>query len=395
MTPDQSPSRQTRRPENLLVLGSTGSIGKNCLEIVTANPDRFRLFGVAGRKNLKDLANQIETFSPGKAVVWNKDDAADLQSQFSGETEILAGMEGLEELASHPEVDTVVNALVGSVGLRPTIAALKAGKKVALANKESMVIGGEIINELLAGGSGTLLPIDSEHSALHQCLGSAPAEYVERLLLTASGGPFLNRSRQEMENATPRQALAHPNWEMGSKITIDSATMMNKGLEVIEAHFLFKIPYDRIEVVVHPQSIIHSMVQYRDGSVLAQLGPPDMRIPIQYALTHPDRLYSSVPRANFARIASLNFQPPDWEKFPCLRLAFEAGKAGGSMPAVLNAANEVAVARFLKEEIAFGEIPTLIESAMSAHTPIAHPDLDEILAVDRETRSALPARSRS
>jgi 1-deoxy-D-xylulose-5-phosphate reductoisomerase len=292
-------------------------------------------------------------------------------------------------------VHTVVNALVGSVGLLPTIDALTAGKKVALANKETLVIGGEIVSTLVHKNKNALIPIDSEHCAIRQCLEGSEIKDVEKLIITASGGPFLNASRKELNHATVAQALKHPNWQMGKKITVDSATLMNKGLEVIEAHFLFGIPYDQIEVVVHPQSTIHSMVQFHDGSILAQLGMPDMKIPIQYALSYPQKWKLNVPRVDFIKNASLSFRKPDTGKFPCLLLAYEAGKIGGTLPVVMNAANEIAVELFLQNKITFNQIPRMIESQMKKHRNIRHPSVEEIVAVDTEIRRQYPKESAS
>ncbi len=376
--------------QRVAILGSTGSIGRNTLEIMERRPDAFQVICLSARgSNLDLLRRQIRKFQPAAVAVWDAACAGLLQSEFGPKIKIESGPEGLKSLATHPEVDTVINALVGAVGLAPTIAALESGKKVALANKETLVIGGIIIRSIIRGGLGRLLPIDSEHSALHQCLNGSLPEQVEKLILTASGGPFLNRDRSAFGTVTPQQALAHPNWDMGPKITIDSATLMNKGLEVIEAHFLFEIPYDRIEVVIHPQSIIHSMVAYRDGSILAQLGPADMKIPIQYALSYPDKWLLGSQRLNLAQIGKLTFREPDTDKFPCLRLAFEAGRQGGSLPVVMNAANEMAVAAFLAGRIRFTEIAEIVEKAMNEHTPQSAPDLDGILAIDNSVRQQL------
>lgn len=375
--------------ETIAILGSTGSIGRNCLEVIASMPGRFKVTGLAARSNLKELKQQIERFSPKYAVVWNKSDAGDFKRSINGNVKILSGIKGLKELASDKDTTTVVNALVGAVGLVPTIEALKAGKKVALANKETLVIGGELINPLLGRNGCSLLPVDSEHSALHQCLhGCNPIE-VERLILTASGGPFLRKGIAEFDKITVNDALKHPTWNMGKKITIDSATLMNKGLEVIEAHFLFHVPYNKIQVIIHPQSIIHSMAQFVDGSIIAQLGPADMKIPIQYALTYPQKKPLGVKRIDFTRVGRLDFERPDIKKFPCLGLAYEAGRRGGSVPAVMNASNEVAVDRFLAGKIKFRDIPKIIESAINAHKKIKKPTLGDILETDRETRERI------
>lgn len=378
------------RKERIALLGSTGSIGRNSLEILAHRQDSFEVIAMAARGgNLALLQQQAERFRPRFVAIWDPTHASTLASMLGGKVEVLSGMEGLIALASHTETDTVINALVGAVGLAPTVAALEAGKKVALANKESLVIGGGLIRSILGHKKTSLLPIDSEHSALHQCFNVAHPEQVEKLILTASGGPFLNHNKAGFDAITPEQALAHPNWEMGPKITIDSATLMNKGLEVIEAHFLFEIPYERIDVVVHPQSIVHSMVSYRDGSILAQLGPADMKIPIQYALSYPEKWELESHRLDLAEIGNLSFAKPDLAKFPCLRLAYEAGRQGGSLPVVMNAANEMAVEAFLARRILFSAIPRIVEDAMEGHNPIARPSLEDILSIDSQTRQQL------
>ena len=375
--------------ENVVILGSTGSIGVNTLDVLRNNKERFRVYGLAGRSNLKELKNQVERFLPAYVVIWDAERAKAFRNMITTDTKILSGIDGLKQLVSDPKVHVVVNALVGAVGLLPTVTALQNGKKVALANKETMVIGGKIINEIIGDNHNMLMPIDSEHSALHQCINGASLELVEKIIITASGGPFLNKNKDGLRGVTPAQALKHPNWEMGSKITIDSATLMNKGLEVIEAHFLFHIPYEQIDVVVHPESIIHSMVQYKDGSILAQLGTADMRIPIQYALSFPGRWQLSAERIDFAKAGSLTFREPDTEKFPCLALAYEAGRAGGSIATVMNAANEVAVEQFLEEKISFNQIPEIIEAAMNRHKQLENPTIDDIIAIDREVREII------
>ncbi len=376
--------------ERIALLGSTGSIGRNSLEILARRQDGFEIVALAARGgNLDLLKQQIERFRPKYVAVWDANLAHALTSMLTHKAEVLSGMEGLIALSSSNETDTVINALVGAVGLAPTVAALESGKKVALANKETLVIGGGLIRSILGRTKASLLPIDSEHSALHQCFNIERPEQVEKLILTASGGPFLNRDKAGFDAITPEQALAHPNWDMGPKITIDSATLMNKGLEVIEAHFLFEIPYERIDVVVHPQSIIHSMVSYRDGSILAQLGPADMKIPIQYALSYPEKWELGSRRLDLAEIGNLSFEKPDLAKFPCLRLAYEAGRQGGSLPVVMNAANEIAVEAFLAGRIRFSAIPRIVEEAMAAHKPTAKPSLEDVLSIDSEMRQQL------
>ncbi len=353
--------------KNIVILGSTGSIGTNALDIIRNHPDKFKVLGlVAGTKSQK-LARQTEEFRP-KLVVTKED-----------------GEEAMIEAATLPEADIVLSAIVGAAGLKPTHAALKAGKTVALANKESLVAAGSVMIRALEEGGGSLIPVDSEHSAIHQVL-HGKKESVARVILTASGGPFLNTPKEDLEKATPEQALKHPNWTMGSKITIDSATLMNKGLEMIEARWLFGFPSEKIRVVIHPQSIVHSFVEYIDGSLLAQLGRPDMRTPIAYALAYPERITTPLPSLSLTEVSPLTFQEPDTEKFPCLRLAREALEKGDSYPCVLNAANEVAVASFLKGEISFTGIPKVVEKVLSLHKPFPLNSLEDVLEADRLAR---------
>lgn len=364
----------------LAVLGSTGSIGQQALDVVRALPDKFRIIGLAAGENLDLLARQIKEFRP--KVVYYQDKKTRLAK---AEYELLS----LEEIARHPQADTVIIATSGKAGLSPTLAAVRAGKKVALANKESLVSAGEIITSEAKLNGARILPIDSEHSAIWQCL-NGETQKATRLILTASGGPFRNYSPAQLKGVTAGQALKHPSWQMGKKVTIDSATMMNKGLEVIEAHWLFDIPYDKIEVLIHPQSIIHSMVEFIDGSVKAQLSYPDMRLPIQYALSYPERLANpQLPRLDWSRINSLTFEQPDLDSFPCLRLAIEAGKKGGTYPAVLCAADEVAVDLFLSQRIKFTDIARLIEQALEQHQVIAQPTIEEIMAADAWARDKI------
>jgi 1-deoxy-D-xylulose-5-phosphate reductoisomerase len=378
--------------KTICILGSTGSIGQSSLEVIANFPDRFRVAYLTANNNVDLLREQIARFRPDAVAVLDTRAAAGLAERMNGSMPVLSGEEGLVDLATRPEVDIVISALVGFAGLRPTVEAIRCGKTIALANKETLVVAGEIITGLLREHGSTLIPIDSEHSAILQCLAGERREDVARLILTASGGPFLNLGKEEFSSVTVASALKHPNWKMGSKITIDSATMMNKGLEVIEAHWLFGLPPERIEVLVHPQSIIHSMVEFIDGSVKAQLGMPDMKIPIQYALTHPDRAVSLFPRVDFARLRELQFFPPDPEKFECLRLASDALRAGGTAPAVLNAANEVAVALFLDQRITFDRIPVLIRDALERASIVSRPSLDDIIAADAETRRSVGSR---
>jgi 1-deoxy-D-xylulose-5-phosphate reductoisomerase len=370
--------------KNVVILGSTGSIGKNTLQVLSQFKDEFSVFGISTNRNTHLLGEQIREFQPRMAAITD-------QRSFEGfpevsGTELLFGVDGLKRLAREPGVDLVINALVGSVGLLPSLEALDNAKTLALANKESLVMAGEILMGKAEEKGAEILPIDSEHSAIKQCLLSGKKEEVKKLILTASGGPFLGKNKKDMEGITVSEALSHPTWEMGRKITIDSATLMNKGLEVIEAHWLFGIPAERIEVLIHPQSIIHSMVEYVDGSVMAQMSLPDMKLPIQYALFYPQRVFSNNTRLDLTEIAQLNFLKPDREKFPCLDLAYQALNMGGTAPAVLNAANEVAVKAFLSGEIGFTHIEKTVERTLEQHQVKPNPDLDDILSADRWAR---------
>ena len=361
----------------LAVLGSTGSIGQQTLEVVRAFPHRFHIVGLAAGKNIDLLAEQINEFKP--RFVYCRDKKAHLAN---AEYEFLS----LEDIARHPQVDIVVIATSGKSGLSPTLAAVKAGKNVALANKEALVTAGKIITEEAKLNSAQILPIDSEHSAIWQCL-NGERQKAAQLILTASGGPFLHYSLAQLEGVTAKHALKHPSWQMGRKVTIDSATLMNKGLEVIEAHWLFDMPFDDIKVLIHPQSIVHSIVEFIDGSTKAQLSYPDMRLPIQYALSYPERLSNpQLPRLDWSGINSLTFEQPDFDTFPCLKLAIEAGKKGGTYPAVLCAADEVAVELFLSQGIKFTDIANYIEQALEQHQVVAHPTLEEIMAADAWAR---------
>jgi len=365
--------------KRLAVLGSTGSIGQQTLDVVRALPRRFHIVGLAGGKNLDLLAKQINEFKPRLVYCHDRETLAHLAN---ADYEFLAP----EDIARHPEVEFVVIATSGSSGLSPTLAAVKAGKNVALANKESLVMAGEIITNEAKLNGALILPIDSEHSAIWQCLGGE-AQPAAQLILTASGGPFLHYSPAELNEVTVEQALKHPSWQMGKKVTIDSATLMNKGFEVIEAHWLFDMPFDHIKVLVHPQSIVHSMVEFADSSIKAQLSCPDMRLPIQYALTYPERLPNPrLPRLDWSAISGLTFEPPDLDTFPCLRLAIEAGRNGGTCPAVLCAADEVAVELFLGQRIKFTKIASLVKRALELHQSIPSPTLDEITAADAWAR---------
>ncbi|MCL6616837.1 MAG: 1-deoxy-D-xylulose-5-phosphate reductoisomerase, partial [Anoxybacillus ayderensis] len=350
-----------------------------------SHPDQFRLVAFSVGKNIDYAVKVIQEFSPQIVSVQREEDVLKLQS-VSGNTKIVYGSEGLLEVALHPDAEIVVNAVVGSVGLLPTLRAIEAKKTIALANKETLVTAGHLVMKHAIDYGVSILPVDSEHSAIFQCLQGEQQKNIECIILTASGGSFRDRTREQLEHVTVEEALKHPNWSMGAKITIDSATMMNKGLEVIEAHWLFHLPYEQIDVLLHKESIIHSMVQFHDGSVIAQLGTPDMRVPIQYALTYPDRFPLHIERLNLAQVATLHFQKVDMNRFRCLQFAYEAGNIGGTMPTVLNAANEEAVAAFLAGRISFLAIEQCIEQAMERHVPIAHPDLETIREVDRETR---------
>jgi 1-deoxy-D-xylulose-5-phosphate reductoisomerase len=373
--------------KGLALLGSTGSIGTNVLRIVDAFPDRFDVTGLAAGRNVERLAEQVERYRPRVVSVADESSLEDLgrRVDLSG-IRALVGEAGMVEVATHEEAATVVAAAVGAVGLVPTYRALEAGKDVALANKETLVMAGELMLARARETGARLLPIDSEHCALHQCLDGRGPDEVRRLLLTASGGPFRQRPRETFDRITREEALAHPTWNMGPKISIDSATMMNKGLEVIEARWLFGIPAGRIEIVIHPQSIIHSMVEFVDGTVLAQVSVTDMRVPIQYALSYPERWPGAIPGMDFSQAMRLELGPPDRERFPCLGLAYSALEAGGTAPATLNAANEVAVAAFLDEKAPFGAIPETIQEVLEAEPPSAIRSLVDVLDADRRAR---------
>jgi 1-deoxy-D-xylulose-5-phosphate reductoisomerase len=375
--------------KKIAILGSTGSIGRNALDVISMNPDKFRVVSLAGGRNIELLSKQIAVFNPLLAAVIDQDHAARLRVLLdaSCRTEVLWGQDGYRMAATVREADLVLSAMVGAAGLLPTLAAIEVGKDVALANKEAMVIAGELVMAKAAAHRVRILPVDSEHSAVFQCLEGHRQNPVKRIILTASGGPFLNMSSEDMRKAKPEQALRHPNWRMGAKITIDSASMMNKGLEIIEARWLFDIPFERIDVVIHPQSIIHSMVEYEDGSVMAQLGQPDMRIPIAYALSYPERINRPGSLLDIASLGTLSFSMPDRERFPSLELACRAGKLGGIMPAVMNAANEIAVEAYLKERIGFMDIPRVVEAAMNQAAPtLSAPIIGDLLAADRDAR---------
>ncbi|MBI2337270.1 MAG: 1-deoxy-D-xylulose-5-phosphate reductoisomerase [Deltaproteobacteria bacterium] len=369
------------------ILGSTGSIGTSTLDVVRNNPEKFKVAGLACGSNLDLLVQQIQEFKPQYVSVGKAEDVAKLQAQLgNGFSEIGCGMQGNITVATLPETDMVISAIVGAAGLEPTLSALKAKKAVGLANKETLVVAGSLMTQVAKKQQVTLLPIDSEHSAIFQCLVGQNRDELRKIIITASGGPFLHKPRDEFSSITVEQALKHPNWSMGAKITIDSATLMNKGLEVIEAKWLFDLEPEEIEVVIHPQSIIHSMIEFHDGSILAQLGIPDMRVPIAYALSFPERLPNSLPSLSLTEIGSLTFFPPDYEKFNCLKLARQSLSKGGSYTAVLNAANEVAVKRFLEKKIGFSAIPYVVEATLEKHQSCEPASVDEILAIDKWAR---------
>lgn len=385
--------------QQVTILGATGTIGVNTLDVISQHLHRFEVFALTANQNVDVLFNQCQKFNPRYAVMLEEQAADQLSAklkQAASATEVLSGMAALEFVSAHEKVDAVMAAIVGSAGLKPAIAAAKAGKRILLANKETLVMAGSIFMQAVEEGGATLLPIDSEHNAIFQVMphekrASLNDSGVKKILLTASGGPFRKSSAEELKLVTVKQALNHPNWVMGPKITIDSATLMNKGLEVIEAHWLFNASAEQIEVVVHPQSVIHSMVEYVDGSVLAQLGNPDMRTPIAYALGYPERLQSGVSSLDLFKIGRLDFEAPDTDKFPCLRLAFDALKVGGNAAAIMNAANEVAVDAFIKEKIGFTDIPALIESVMESSQIKAVNDLEMLVVSDKEARIAAEA----
>ncbi len=367
----------SKRKKTVAILGSTGSVGRQSLKVIERFPDLFTIYGLTCYRNVDLLALQVKEHNPKLAVVADHHFLPKLKSQAQG-TEVLSGMEGILELVSRPEVDLVINALVGSVGALPTIRAVENGKDVALANKESLVMAGEIIMPLAGRRRAKIIPVDSEHSAIHQCLRAGRKGEIKRIILTASGGPFWKNPGHLREGITKEEALTHPTWRMGEKITIDSATLMNKGLEVIEAHWLFSLPPSQIQVLIHPQSVVHSLVEFIDGSVIAQLAPPDMEIPIQYALSLPQRFPRVKPGLDLVQLGNLNFYPPPKKGFPCLNLAYKALEEGGTMPAVLNGANEVAVEAFLEGKIELPDIAKIVEGVMDLHQPSLHPDWEGI-----------------
>lgn len=372
--------------KNLVILGSTGSIGTQTLDVVREHPDLFHVSVLVANRSDELLEKQIEEFQPQLAVLSDEEAYSRLRQRYSGKTELAGGRQAVIEAAAYPEAQVVVTSLMGFAGLEPTLAALEAGKDIALANKETLVVAGELVMAKAKELGRAILPVDSEHCALFQCLQGQDRKAVEKLILTASGGPFRGRKAEELTNVSKKDVLAHPTWNMGQKITVDSASLVNKGLEVIEARWLYDVSYDQIQVVVHPQSIVHSMVQYQDGTVMAQLGCTDMRLPIQYALTYPDRVASHFPRVDFYELGKLTFEKPDMETFRGLKLAFEAGRTGGTMPCIMNGANEVAVEAFLKGQAGFLDIYRLIEKSMEAGQVEYKPDLEQLLAADKWAR---------
>ncbi len=372
--------------KNISLLGSTGSIGRQTVEVALANPDKIKIRALAAHKSDEVLEQQINALQPDIAVLTDKDAAARLTKRYHGKTEILAGDEGLMAAATYDGADTVLASMVGYAGLRPTLAAINCGKNIALANKETLVAAGSIVMQAVADKGVSLTPVDSEHSAIFQALrGGAPKE-VKRLLITASGGPFRGKKRSELENVTLAQCLNHPNWIMGQKVTLDSSTLANKGLEVMEAHWLFDMPYEKIDVVVHPQSIVHSLVEFCDGSVIAQLGVPDMRLPIQYALSWPERYDYAFDQLDLVKVGNLTFEAPDLEAFPSLRIAIDCGRAGGTLPCAFNAANEEAVYAFLAGKIKYLDIPYITATVTERHQNILQPAIEDIVAVDASAR---------
>lgn len=377
---------------NLAILGSTGSIGTQTLDIVSKNND-LKVISLAAYGNIELLEKQIRQYMPKLACVYSEEKAAKLKENISDlDVKVVSGMDGLIEAASMDEADIVVTAIVGMIGIRPTMAAIKAGKDIALANKETLVTAGHIIIPAAKEYNVNILPVDSEHSAIFQCLNGERKADVDKILLTASGGPFRGKTRADLENVTVEAALKHPNWAMGRKITIDSATLVNKGLEVIEAKWLFDVDFEDIDVVVQPQSLIHSMVQFKDGGIMAQLGTPDMRLPIQYAIYYPERRYLDGDRVDFSKLAGITFEKPDTDTFEGLKLAYEAGKCGGSTPTVFNAANELAVAMFLDKKIRFLDIYEIIKESMNNIKHIDNPSIEQILDVEKETYEFIRSR---
>ena len=381
--------------KNITLLGSTGSIGRQTVEVALANPDKIKIKALVAHKSDELLEEQIKVLQPDLAVLSDKEAATRLTSRYHGRTEILAGEEGVLAAATYAGSDTVLASMVGYAGLRPTLAAINCGKNIALANKETLVAAGSIVMQAVADKGVSLTPVDSEHSAIFQALRGGRENEVKRLIITASGGPFRGKKRSELENVTLAQCLNHPNWSMGKKVTLDSSTLANKGLEVMEAHWLFNMPYEKIAVVVHPQSIVHSLVEFCDGSVIAQMGDPDMRLPIQYALSWPERYPYAFDQLDLVKYGTLTFEAPDLEAFPSLAIAIECGKAGGTLPCAFNAANEEAVNAFLEGKIKYLDIPYITASVTQAHHNVLVPKLEDIEAADAAARVAAQAVIRS
>lgn len=372
--------------KNISIIGSTGYIGRKTLEVIKASPDHFKLIALAGGNNLPLLVEQAKEFQPSLVSVSTSKGATEVKKEVGEKCQVTYGQEGLISVATHPETNLLMSAAVGALGLVPALRAIESGKDLAIANKEALVMGGALIMQATEKKNTMILPVDSEHSALHQCLRGEEVENVKRLILTASGGPFRNLAKEDLKNVSPEQALKHPTWSMGKKITIDSATLMNKGLEIIEAHWLFGIKEDSIDVLLHPQSIIHSLVEFLDGSIKCQMGVTDMKVPIQYALTYPNRIQTDLDSLDLTAVGPLEFFPPDFKKFPCLRLAYEALKEKGTRPAVLNAANEVAVQSFLESKITFDRIPHAIENTLEQVENMPVNSLDALLEADAKAR---------
>ncbi|MFA9463777.1 MAG: 1-deoxy-D-xylulose-5-phosphate reductoisomerase [Velocimicrobium sp.] len=381
--------------KKIAILGSTGSIGTQTLEVVRAYHKEFKVLALSCESNIDALEKQILEFSPKLVAVWNEKKALELKERVKHlSVKVYSGMDGLIRCSTEPTVEIVVGAVVGMIGIQPTIEAIKAGKDIALANKETLVCAGHIIIPLALNKKVSLLPVDSEHSAIFQCLNGEKMGEIHKIILTASGGPFRGKSLDELKEIKVEDALKHPNWSMGRKITIDSSTMINKGLEVMEAKWLFDVSFDQIEVVIQPQSVIHSMVEYEDGAVIAQLGTPDMKLPIQYALFYPSRKHLKGDRLDFTKLAQITFEKPNFDTFRGLKMAYEVGRMGGSMPTVFNAANEMAVAMFLKQEISYLEIPEIIEYAIHNHSLRENPTVEEILETEKETYEVINSKWR-
>lgn len=372
--------------KKISILGSTGSIGTSTLDVIRNNPDKFCVAALAANNNVYLLVNQIQEFNPKIVSVGTEKLAREVKSIISNNTIVLFGKEGLHQVASYEDSDIVMSAITGAAGIIPTIAAIEVGKDIAIANKETLVAAGHIVTRLAKQKGSKLIPVDSEHSAIFQCLKGERQQDISRLIVTASGGAFRDKSRKEMNFLKAKDALKHPNWSMGDKVTIDCATLMNKGFEVMEAHWLFNIPYEQIDVLIHKESTIHSMVEFVDGSIIAQLGVPDMRLPIQYALQHPARISSNFPKLDFKKIHLLHFEEPNLQKFPCLGYAYQAGKVGGTLPAVLNASNEIENQLFRQDKIGFLDIEKLIYKTMEKHDIVSNPNLETILEVDNWAR---------